>query len=223
MAIVDGLTTLAAVKLEAGIAISDTSSDAILEALITSASAAIRAYLKRDVKRTTYTGEVYAVNNSQLLYLKNYPVQSITTITLSDSPLALNTDYFMSTDDAKIGRLYRASGWSGTYYSRGTFPDVFAGARDIKITYIAGWYLPSDALYVAGADASLPLAIQYAATRSVLTRFRMASARMDGLKQLSEGGLSYTWFGPESYSAGSGGLDSITASMLAPYVRHEVA
>lgn len=230
MAIVDGLTTLAAVKLEAGIATADTTNDTLLEALITSASAAARVYLKRDVKRTTYTDETYAVNNSQLLYLRQYPIQSVTSITLLGVTQTLGTDYQMSADDARAGRLYRALGWVGTYYTRGTFPDIYAGARDIKTTYVAGWYLPADVTvapadphYVAGDDSSLPLALSYACTRAVVVRFSTIATQADGLKQLSEGGLSYTWFGPENYSAGGGGFDSITQAMLAPYVRHEVA
>jgi len=223
MAIVDGLTTLAAVKLEAGIAVSDTSQDTTLEALITSASAAIRLHLKRDVKRTTYTGETYAVNNHQNLYLNEYPIQEVTTISVSGVLQTLGTDYFMSAQDAKSGRLYRPGAWVGSYYSRGTFPDIYAGARDISVTYKAGWYLPSDPLYVAGALDSLPLALQYACNRAVLTRYRMAIQSADGLKSLSEGGLSYTWLDPLYFKPGNGGFDDITASMLAPYVRHEPA
>lgn len=223
MAIVDGLTTLAAVKIEAGIAVSDTSQDAVLDALITSASAAICLHLKRDVKRTTYTDDTYAVNNHQYLYLREYPIISVTSITLTGAAQVLNTDYFLSPADAKAGRLYRPQGWVGTYYSRGTFPDPYSGARDIKTTYIAGWYLPADPLYVAGASTALPLALQYACNRAVLTRYRMAIQSADGLKALSEGGLSYTWLDPIYFKAGNGGFDDITASMLAPYVRHEPA
>jgi len=223
MAIVDGLTTLAAVKIEAGIAISDTSQDATLEAFITSASAAICMHLKRDVKRTTYTDDMYAVNNHQFLYLREYPIQSVTAITLTGAAQVLNTDYFLGPADAKAGRLYRPQGWTGTYYSRGTFPDAYAGARDIKTTYIAGWYLPADPLYVAGAVAALPIALQYACNRAVIMRYRIAGQNADGLKSLSEGGLSYTWIDPSTFKAGNSGFDDVTASMLAPFVRHEPA
>lgn len=228
MAIVDGLTTLAAVKLEAGIATADTSQDTLLEALINNASAAIRTYLKRDITRTTYTDDTYSVNNHQYLYLRQYPIQVVTSATLVGVTQVLNTDYFLNIDDAKAGRLYRPLGWTGQYYTRGTFPDLYAGARDIKVTYAAGWYLPADVTtspadphYVAGDPASLPLAIQFACNRAVLTRFRQAIRQADGLKALSEGGLSYTWLDGSSYSMGNGGFDSITAAMLAPYVRRE--
>jgi len=223
MAIVDGLTTLAAVKIEAGIAVSDTSQDTTLEAFITSASAAICMHLKRDVKRTTYTDDMYAVNNHQFLYLTEYPIQSVASITLTGATLVLLVDYSMSRQDAKAGRIYRPSGWTGTCYSRGTFPDTFAGARDIKITYTAGWYLPADPLYVAGDSTALPIALQYACNRAVIMRYRIAGQNADGLKSLSEGGLSYTWIDPSTFKAGNSGFDDVTASMLAPFVRHEPA
>ena len=103
MAIIDGLTTLAAVKLEAGI--SDTSQDTLFEALINSASAAIRAYTGRELSRTTHTDETYAVNNHQHLYLNEYPVQSVTSVTLCGVAQVLNTDYFLGPLEMAAGRL----------------------------------------------------------------------------------------------------------------------
>ena len=221
MAIVNGFTTLAAVKLEAGI--SDTSQDALLEALISSASSAIQVFLGREIVKTTYTDEPYSINDCQLLYLKEYPIQSITSLKLQGVTQTENVDFFLSSEDAKAGRVYRAAGWIGRKYSRGTFPDAFAGARDIIVTYVAGWLLPADVGYSAGGATSLPLALSYACTRAVVSRFRTVQSQSDGLKQLSEGGLSYTWFGPESYLQGSGGFDSIVMSMLLPFKRMAVA
>jgi len=221
MAIIDGLTTLAQVKLEAGIAALDTTNDSLIEQLISSCSSAVRVFLDRTLTKTTYTGEPYAVNNHQFLYLRNYPIQSVSAVTIAGAIKVLNVDYFMDAEDLKAGRIYAPLGWTGRLMARGTFPDGFAGMRDILISYIAGWILPDDVGYIAGASASLPLAISYAVTRAVITRFRTAQNQADGLKSLSEGGLSYTWFGPENYGKGAGGFDSITASMLTPFKRVE--
>jgi hypothetical protein len=217
MAIVDGLTTLAAVKLETGI--SDTSQDLLLEALINSVSAAVGAFLDRDLKRVTRIGERYAVNNRQNLFLVNYPVQSITSCTLGGVAQIVDEDIFL---DASSGRLYRQMGWTGSYFSRGTFPDAFAGAWDILVTYVSGFYLPGEAGYLAGAATSLPMAIGYAVNRAVVTRLRAVLNQADGLKQYSEGGLSMTWFGAEGVKAGNGGFDDVVASMLNPWKRREV-
>jgi hypothetical protein len=219
MAVIDGLTTVNAVKLEAGI--SDTSQDALIEALISSCSSAIRLYTDRELTRTTHTDELYSVNACQYLYLKQYPVQSVTSITLGGALQVLNTDYYLGSDDAAAGRLYRPGGWVGNYYTRGTFPDIYAGARDVKTTYIAGWYLPADPLYVAGAAASLPIGLMYACTRAVISRYRTIINQAEGVKQYSEGGISTTWFGPEAHTAGGAGFDSIVVSMLNPFKRRE--
>lgn len=226
MAIIDGLTTLAAVKLEAGI--SDSTQDSLLEALINSCSAAIKALCNREIARTTHTDERYSVSGSQNLYLSEYPVQSVTSVILGGVLQTANVDYRMDARDAAAGRLYRPNGWVGNYFTRGTFPDVFSGARDIVATYVAGWYLPADVTvapadphYVAGASDSLPLAISYAATRAVVTRFCTIRNQADGVKSYSEGGISTTWFGPEAIKAG--GFDAVVSSMLAPYIRREAA
>jgi hypothetical protein len=217
--IVDGLTTLAAVKLEAGI--SDTSQDALLESLINEVSAAIRLYTDRELTRTTHTAESYSVNACQYLYLSQYPVQSVSSVTLGGASQTVNVDYFMGPTDALVGRLYRPNGWVGSYYSRGTFPDIYAGARDIVVTYVSGWYLPADPLYVAGASASLPFAISYACKRAIISRYRTIVNQAEGVKQYSEGGISTTWFGPENHSSGAAGFDSVVSSMLNPFKRRE--
>lgn len=221
--IVDGLTSLLAVKAEMGIPVSDITKDALLESLISSASAAVGAYLDRALKRATYTAEPYHVNNQQFLYLRQWPIASVTSVTLAGAVLSSGSDYFLSGLDAEAGRLYKPSGWVGGQYVRGTFPDVFAGARDIAVTYTAGYYLPQDPLYIPGHASSVPLAISYAINRAVAERARVISSGADGLASLGEGGLSYSWFGPGESGALYGGMSADVAAMLAPYKRREVA
>lgn len=216
--IIDGLTTLAGVKIEAGI--TDTTNDSTLEALINSCSSAVRVFLDRILKKTTYTSEPYAVNNSQMLYLYNYPITALPTVIQSGAP---NTKFSMSSEDERIGRLYLGTGWTGNSFSRGTFPDSFAGERSILVTYSAGYFLPADLGYLAGDPASLPLAISYAVNRAVITRFRTMKTNAEGLASLGEGGLSYSWFGPQFTKQGNGGFDDVTAAMLIPYKRRDVA
>jgi hypothetical protein len=219
MAIVDGFTTLAAVKLEAGII--DTSQDSLLEALISSTSAAMKMYLGREVIRTTHTDEKYSVNSCQFLYLKEYPIQTVTAVTLAGSNQRVNVDYFLAVEDKTAGRLYRPNGWTGTYYTRGTFPDIYAGARDITVTYAAGWYLPADALYVAGSTLSLPVSLSYACNRAVISRYRTILNNADGIKQYSEGGISTTFM--EVLNQSGGGFDDTVCAMLNPFKRREAA
>lgn len=198
MATVDGLCTLSSVKLLLNI--SDTSKDALLEMLITKASAAICAYTERTFKRATYTAEPHTVNGLPYLYLSQWPIQSVSAVTLGSETLIVNDGYFMSSEDAMAGRLYRPQLWSGTMLTRGLIPDSYEGDRDISVTYIAGYYLPDDVTvppasphYVPGAVDSLPIDLQAIAEAAVCARYGAIVKGADGLASINEGGVSYTF------------------------------
>ena len=214
--IIDGYATLADVK--RALRISDTTNDALIEQVINDVSAKIKAYVKQSLKRATYTLEPYAVNNSLFLYLNNKPIISVASVVISGATLVPSVDagYYMSGEDSLAGRLYRPYGWIGPLISRGTFPDSFAGSRCITVTYTAGYYLPSDALYVAGADISLPMDITFACIRETAIRFNKTIQNADNLTSLTEGGLSYTW---QILGKGSSGLTDETCNSLSNYTR----
>lgn len=200
MAAVDGLCTLANVKLLLGIETSDTTQDALLEFIITKASAAIRRETGRIFKRATYTAEPYAVNGQLYLYLRQWPIQAITSITLGGSALVVNVGYYLSDADAAVGRIYRPQGWGGATLTRGLVPDAYEGDRDILVTYEAGYYLPddvttppADAHYVAGAADSLPADLQAIAEAAVCIRYGAIQKGADGLTSIKEGGAAYTF------------------------------
>lgn len=219
MAAVDGLCTLANVKLLLGIT-SDTTKDALLEMLITKAGAAICAQTGRVLKRATYTAEPYAVNGQPYLYLKQWPIQALTSVTLGGALLTVNVDYYMSAADAAVGRIYKPDGWNGAMLSRGLIPDAYEGDRDILITYTAGYYLPDDvttapetAHYVAGAADSLPADIQAIAEAAVCIRYGAIQKGADGLASMKEGQVSYT------FSEGGSLLNADLKKALARYAR----
>jgi len=191
MAAVDGLCTLANVKLLLGIG--DTTQDTLLEGLITRASAAICAHTGRVLKRATYTSEPYAVNGQLYLYLQQWPIQAITSITLGGAALAVNEDYYMSAADAAQGRIYKPDGWNGAMLTRGLVPDYYEGDRDILITYEAGYYLPDDGEYEAGAADSLPADLQAIAEAAVCGRYGAIQKGADGLTSMKEGQVAYTF------------------------------
>lgn len=203
MAAVDGLCTLANVKLLLGL--SDTSKDTLLDMLITKASAAICAYTGRVLKRATYTSEPYAVNGQPYLYLNQWPIQTLTSVTLGGVVLTLNAGYYMSAEDAVQGRIYRPQGWKGAMLTRGLIPDAYEGDRDILVTYEAGYYLPDDvtvapatAHYTAGAADSLPFDLQAIAEAAVCIRYGAITKGADGLTSIKEGGASYTFAAGDS-------------------------
>lgn len=194
MAIVNGLCTLADVKSLLGI--SDTSSDSRLELFINQVSSQIISYLGRNIIRASYS-ETYPCPNRQLLVLRNFPIISVASITFDGNPLTAGSDYIVSPEYSTWGAVYREQGWIGYPINREYLTtDPVAGKRVIVVAYTAGYYLPADPAYVAGAADSLPLDLQYAACLITAGVYTQAAKRnFDGLTSMSEGGLSYSWMG----------------------------
>ncbi len=125
----NALTSLSAMKSYLKIELTQTSDDSLLEDLINASSNQIEGYCKRKFKEQTYTDEEYDGNGLKYLYLQQYPVKSISSVTVDETTL--------STDSYKIkksnGNLIRV---------KGTWPK---GDINILLTYIAGYIeIPSD-------------------------------------------------------------------------------
>lgn len=217
------LCALSDVKTMLDIASTDTSRDAKLNLMIKSISARIVTYLGYPVARATYTEEVHAVNNRQLIYLKGCPIQSVATVTIDGVAV---TDFEILPEYSQFGGLYRGPGWVGNYYVRGMTYDPVAGFWNIKVTYTAGWYLPGDTGYSEGAADSLPFDISNAAMESVIEWYRLNALGAEGLKSHTEGDISDTFRSPGEFASSektSAGLSTAAMQMVAPYVRLGVA
>lgn len=203
MALIDkALTTLADTKAIAGIASTDTTSDALLELLINNTSLSIAGYCSRIFKRGSFT-EFIPASGRQALILQQWPIASISSIADDGMPLTLNTDYRLDAQDMAQGQIYRENGWESKWLVSGLTSDARASSRIITVTYIAGYYLPGDPLYVAGADASLPMDLGMVCSQMVAESYYTTKRQAYGnLKSLSEGGLSYGW-GVDSAAYGS--------------------
>lgn len=219
MLIGQALTTLANVKAIAGIASTDTTSDALLELLINRTSVSIAGYCDRQFGRASYT-EYIPATDRQALLLRQWPIVAISSITDEDTPLILNTDYRLDAQDKAQGIVYREQGWSGSYFVRGLTNDPAASKRIISVAYTAGYYLPQDASYDLGAAASLPIDISMACEQMITEIFYLTKQGGFGLKSLSEGELSYTW-GVDSSQYGNltDGMADRYASVLNRYRR----
>lgn len=195
MALYNALTTLADVKTLAGILSTDTTQDARLEALINGVSSQITNYCQRNFKRQTYTAETYSPSNRQLLILRNFPVVSVSSLSIDGTAQTQGVDYVVSPEYSNSGFLYREWGWAGQEISRiNLTADPVSMRRSILVTYAAGWYLPADTGYQAGNTDSLPMDLQYATTQIVASTYMLARRNnFDGLTAMTEGGLSYSW------------------------------
>ena len=184
------LCALSDVKTLLDISTDDTSKDDKLNLLIKKSSAEIQTYLGFSLARATYTEEVHAVNNNQILYVNNRPIQSVSSITNNGVDI---TDYKLIPVYSKVGGIYLGSGWAGSYYVRGLTHDPVSGAYDIEVTYNAGYYLPGDDNYEEDSETSLPYAITQACMDLSVLKYQINTNGAQGIKAHSEGNISDTY------------------------------
>lgn len=194
--------------------ITTTDMDAKLTLIISRVSANIASYLGYNPEFGTYTEEVHAVTNRQLIQLTAMPIQSVASVT--NKGVAVTT-YKILPEYARWGMLYLGTGWTGRYYTRGMTYDPVAGFYDILVSYTAGWYTPTDAQYVEGASNSLPYAIVGACIDEAVALYRRNNRNAEGLKAHTEGGISDTYLAADEYAVYANGLSKATCDALAPY------
>lgn len=140
----NALTILSTCKTHLGIATDVSTHDSIIEQLINAASDAIESYCNRKFKSQEHT-ETYDGNGSEYLVLRHYPISAVSAVSENGSDLSADDeDYEILTDE---GILYREVGWS-------------EDARNIDVTYTAGYVLPQDA--DEETPATLPEALSVA-------------------------------------------------------------
>lgn len=123
----NALTTLSAVK--SYLKITSDTDNSLLEDLINASSNAIEKYCNRQFKEQLYTDEEYDGNGLSGLYLRQYPVKEITSVTVEDE-LLLTTDYKFKKENGKLIR------------KNFIWPK---GEINILVTYTAGFSeIPSD-------------------------------------------------------------------------------
>ena len=135
------LTTLNHTKITLGISLSTHTDDALLIHLINNVTTHIETYCSRRFASTVYTSERYDGNSCDKIFLRQYPIISVSALTLNNQTVSEATDY----DDYDgywiepvvkgiklTGCLYRVDKW-----------DI--GWQNIKISYTAGFAtIPSD-------------------------------------------------------------------------------
>lgn len=125
------LTTIAAVKTLTGVASAD---DAITQTLITKASVYANDYTGRILAQQSPFTETYDGDGSNILFLDNYPITSVTTVhqdsdrVFGSDTLVPSTDYLTYADNRKLVGI-------GTRW----FKDI----QTIKVVYVAGFAIGS--------------------------------------------------------------------------------
>lgn len=167
MASIDNaLTTVARAK--SYLDLTGSSYDLKLTMLILAATQYIQdTYCQRKFKHQTFTQQLYNGNGSPRLYLKNRPIIQGQTLTVeerhgidsSDDWETLDSDdYYVDYDTGKITLV-------GGRFAEGT--------QNYRITYTAGYYLPSEAQFQDGTDdeKDLPYDLELAVLDMVSTMY----------------------------------------------------
>lgn len=153
----NALTTVARQKSFMGITVS--THDTALELLINSVSNYVEKVTGRKFKRQTFTNEIYNGKDSEHLYLKNYPVIDGEAFTLQQRVSALNEDNWETVDaedyfvENESGRVTLITTKSFATAVTGVFTK---GIQNWRVTYTAGFYLPSDASFGTNYLNDLP-------------------------------------------------------------------
>lgn len=210
------LCSLDDVKTMLNIPLDDTTKDAKLNLMIKQFSSLIEGFIGYKLARAEYTEEVQAENNRQLLQLNHFPLQSVSSVTVGGETIE---DWKLFPVYARWGRLYRGLGWGNKAYTRGFTHDIVGGVWDVKVSYIAGYYLPDDENYSEGAEDSLPYDIVSCCINCVVEKYNLDANGAIGLKAHSEGHISDTY----SDEANNAGLSESAKQLLAKYIYYGVA
>jgi len=122
--------------------------NAVIDIFIETATEFIENYCERRFKKTTYTNEVYDGDGSEFIRLKQYPVISTESVTLSRRSSASNEDDWDSIDsedyfvDYDNGIIEYVKGMKFQNYP-----------RHYRVTYTAGFDFDNSTTFLADTEA----------------------------------------------------------------------
>ena len=173
----NSLITLAQFKAYAGITTTDTTRDAVIEAVIDGVSAMFCRILGRELAKTTYTDAYLDGSGEQDLLLPHYPVVSISALTEGGVALTEGAtgDYLLYADE---GRLHKPGGSWVEY------------PKNVKLTYTAGWVVQGAT--PGTGETALPADLKLACCLQVAAEWKRSSRSEWGLTNISvpDGGIA---------------------------------
>lgn len=145
------LTTLANLKAWLGIPSNVTSDDAFLNLLIKSTSQAVMTYLMRSsLYKKTYTNEIYDGKQTTRIYLKNWPVLSVSGLVIGNQTVQPFPVSVLPNPTTACGTGYVIDAWDGTLPG---YPQALSlrslyypmGNSNVAVTYAAGYSVQNEA------------------------------------------------------------------------------
>lgn len=175
MATIDNaLTTVARYKSFAEIT-GNTKNTQIQMAII-GASAFVERYCNRKFKRQAFSNELYDGSGSEKMVLKNAPVISGQTFTLQRR----SSDNFNQGDwETLDADAYIVKYEEGIIVLPNTF---IKGVSNYRVSYTAGYYLPSNASYQDGTDDNLDLPFEIEVSVFMLVNYIMNRKKAQGIQ-----------------------------------------
>lgn len=201
------LTTLATVKDELGIA--DDSQDARLTRMIHAATRRFESECSRRFARADYTERIKGQGMNEIL-LGQWPVVSISSLTLDGVTLVENTDFTALPNDGILPRDYIWRWAAGGHPDLTNDPDPYSARRNIEVSYTAGYVTPEMADQDSSLVRDLPEDLEDACIRYVV--FLVMNA--PGVKSENTGG----GYRKELFTSG---LSDEIEQVLCRYRRHD--
>ena len=197
----NALTTVENVKSIGYLNLTDTTYDTWIEKQINIFSQRIENYLGRKIYSRTITNERYKGNNRSKLYLKNYPVSSITSITQQEDTISSGDYELVSTDFSAY--VYNEKGWWTNGITQGITRAIIDTYEDIEITYVTGYVMPS-----AGTGVTLPDDLEEACLKSVKYEYKQINTdgRLIKSKSIQSWKVEYD---NDSFDSKTGLLESV--------------
>lgn len=182
------ITTLENCKAYLNIAVTDTSSDNILNMLIGSIQQLIESYCKRKFELQAYTGEQHTINHK--IYTDNYPIVSVEGLKRSSDDVL---DIVLTEDDM-----------TGAYRIHADYIEMI----DMKYVTMGNktMYAEKEQSYVeldytAGfSQDEMPSDLMLAATKLVALEYLISSEGRIGVEILKEGAIQETYYKSSSQS-----------------------
>lgn len=166
--------------------IGDTSQDTLLTRLIKSATSFVNEVTHRTFEETTVT-EKYAGTGTSELVLKNYPVSSITEITI-DGDTVSSGDYELFEDE---GIVFKYDYWTqaNNTFRYGVLLDGNTNnrKRNIEVEYTYGYKLPGE------ANRDFPYSLEQVVINLVTTAYR-ESGEESNIKKEEVMSAKYEYF-----------------------------
>ena len=154
--------------------------DVVIEYLINGVSQQFASYCDRAFISTTYTATKIDGPGGAELYLPNWPVTTLTSVTEDDVLLTVDVDFYS----------YPASGMLTKFRSNWPWYDVAATwttkQQGIVVTYAAGYTL-----------ALLPADVKLAALKEIARQYQVFVAKQNGVASSSVSGSSSSASTPE--------------------------